>query len=66
MKIRARKISDMMNSKLMTQTTLAEAAGVSRATVNVSLAKGSCSVPTLAKIAKALGVDPAELIEKEA
>lgn len=65
MKIRAKKISDLMNSKLMTQTTLAAAAGVSRATVNVSLAKGSCSVPTLAKIAQALNVDPAELIEKE-
>ena len=55
----------MMGAKLMNQEQLAQAAGVSRATVNASLLKGSCSTQTTGKIAKALGVDPAELIEME-
>lgn len=65
MKISKRKILSMMGAKLMNQEQLAQAAGVSRATVNASLLKGSCSTQTAGKIAKALGVDPAELIEME-
>lgn len=65
MKISKRKILSMMGAKLMNQEQLAQAAGVSRATVNASLLKGSCSTQTTGKIAKALGVDPAELIEME-
>ena len=49
----------------MTQEKLAKAAEVSRATINTALLKGSCSVRTAGKIAKALGVDPAEIIEME-
>ena len=65
MKISKRKILSMMGAKLMNQEQLAQAAGVSRATVNASLLKGSCSTQTTGKIPKALGVDPAELIEME-
>ena len=65
MKIRTGRIKYLMGAKLMNQEQLAQAAGVSRATVNASLLKGSCSTQTTGKIAKALGVDPAELIEME-
>lgn len=65
MKINTRKIKRHMCANLMTQLQLAEAAGVSRATINCTLLKGSCSIQTAGKIAKALGVDPAEIIEME-
>jgi DNA-binding XRE family transcriptional regulator len=54
-----------MGTNLMTQGKLADVAGVSRATINTALLKGSCSTQTAGKIAKALGVDPADIIEKE-
>lgn len=65
MKISSRKIAQQMSSKLLTQAQLATAAGVSRATINATLLKGSCSIQTVGKIARALGVDPAEIIEME-
>lgn len=65
MKISTRKILSMMGAALMTQEKLAKAAEVSRATINTALLKGSCSTQTAGKIAKALGVDPAEIIEME-
>ena len=65
MRIKAKKIIEKMSEKLMTQKALAEVSGVSRITINNTIHKSSCSIPTVAKIAKALGVDPAELIEKE-
>mgnify|MGYP002527437355 CR=1 FL=1 len=65
MKISKRKITALMGAKLMTQVKLAEAAGVSRATINAALLKGSCSIPTVGKIARALGVDPMEIIKME-
>ena len=65
MKIRSGKIRNLMAEKLMTQKDIAAAASVSRATVNVTLQRGSCSIVTVGKIAKALGVDPAEIVEME-
>ena len=49
----------------MTQKHLASLADVSRVTINNTLLKGSCSTVTAGKIAKALGVDPAEIVEME-
>lgn len=65
MKISKRKITALMGANLMTQIRLAEVSGVSRATINTALLKGSCSIQTAGKIAKALGVDPVEIIEVE-
>lgn len=65
MNINTRRIKQHMCANLMTQLQLAQAAGVSRATVNCTLLKGSCSIQTVGKIAKALGVSPAEIIEME-
>ncbi len=47
----------------MTQTQLAEKAGVSRVTVNGIKSGRSCSDEVGKKIAKALGVDVTEIIE---
>ena len=65
MKISTTKIKHMMGSHLMTQEQLAQAAGVSRTTINSTLLKGSCSTQTAGKIARALNVDPADIIEQE-
>lgn len=65
MRINSNAIKKMMGANLMTQLALAEAAGVSRVTVNSTLLKGSCSTKTAGKLAKALGVDPVEIIEME-
>ena len=54
-----------MNIKFMTQTALAESAGVSRATINSALLKSSCSIKTVSGIADALAVKPVEIIEEE-
>lgn len=65
MKISTQRIKRLMGENLMNQLNLAEAAGVSRATVNSTLLKGSCSVATAGKIAEALKVTPSEIIERE-
>lgn len=65
MKISARKLTALMGAALMTQKDLAQKAGVSRATINGTVQKGSCSIQTADKIAKALGVDPAKIVEME-
>lgn len=65
MKISKNKILRLMGANLMTQARLANAAAVSRATINATLGKGSCSPETAGKIAKALGVSPVDIIETE-
>ena len=65
MKICTNKVKRLMWANLMTQSALAQAAGVSRVTINSALLKGSCSTVTAGKIANALGVDPEELIKEE-
>lgn len=64
-KISTKSIKRYMDSNLMTQKHLASLADVSRVTINNTLLKGSCSTVTAGKIAKALGVDPAEIVEME-
>ena len=65
MKVESNRIVKLMGKNLMTQIALAKAAGVSRATINSTLLKGSCSIQTAGKIAKALGVDPVDIIGEE-
>lgn len=65
MNINPTAIKRMMGANLMTQEQLAKAAGVSRATINTTLLKGSCSTRTAGKIANALGVEPVNIVEQE-
>lgn len=65
MKINVKTVRRLMAEHLFTQQGLADAAGVTRATINGTLLKGSCSAPTVGKIAQAFGVKPIEIIEQE-
>ena len=54
--IRAKEIMQIMAEKRMTQCALSEASGISRATINITLRRGCCSMVTAARIANVLGV----------
>lgn len=54
-----------LEAGLPTQGAFAEAAGITRQTLSTILNRGSCSLPTLAKLAAALHVDPAALIKED-
>lgn len=65
MRIDRIKLTVAMMKHDMTQTRLAELAGVSRVTVNGIKAGRSCSDAAGEKIAAALGVDVTEILETE-
>ena len=64
MRINSAKLAYELVNKDLTQKKLAELTGVSRATINYIKAGKSCSDEVGNKIAKALGVDIAELMEQ--
>ena len=66
MKVDRQKLYLAMARACMDSADLPAAAGMPRATVQNAIVGKSVRPSTLGKIAKALGVDPAELIEKEA
>ena len=55
----------MLRAGVTSYKNLAERAGVSVNTVSRVINGGSTKLPTLQAIAKALNVDPADIIEKE-
>lgn len=59
------KLTTLMMQKELTQKELAEKAGISRSTVNYIKSGKSCSVAVGNAIAKTLGVDVTEILEKE-
>lgn len=65
MRLNANKIKMLLAERGLAQYELAEISGVSRQTVSVMLQKESCHPDTLLKIARALDVEPQELIRKE-
>lgn len=59
------RLREWREKRALTQDQLAEKAGVSRATI-IRLERGYSAVPpTLRKLADALNVDPAELLEDQ-
>lgn len=58
-----RKLIDLMADKGLTQADLAEKAGISRTVVYGVMKGRRPTMPTLGKIARALGVKPSELLE---
>ena len=64
MRINRAKLAYELVNKELTQKKLAELTGVSRATINYIKAGKSCSDEVGNKIAKALGVDIAEIMEQ--
>lgn len=65
MKIDSKKLGLAMVRAGCAFKELAEAAGVSRATLSYINCGKSCRPATLGRIAKALGVDPTEIIAQE-
>lgn len=63
MRIDRKKLVLVMMDKDVNTIQLAEAAGLSRATISGVKCGKSCSLETLKRISKALGVDPEEIIE---
>ena len=55
----------MLNAGISSIKELAAVSGVSINTISRSNNGGSVKLPTLGRIAKALGVDPAELLKEE-
>lgn len=64
MRICIRKMELLQARQGMSATELAEKSGVSRQSISTIRLRGTCLPATLAKLAKGLGVDPADLIEE--
>jgi len=65
MKFDTRKTAMLHAAQGKTQAHLAEEAGLTQATVSIALKRGTARPDTIYKIAKALNVDPLELVRKE-
>lgn len=65
MKISRKKLELAMARSCMTSSELPKAAGIPRPTVQNAVVGKSVRPATIGKIAKALGVDPVEIIEME-
>lgn len=65
MKIDSIKIKLRMAELEMNQIMLAEKCGISRQNISTMLARGTCSIAKVGKLAKALGVDIREIIKEE-
>lgn len=65
MKLNTRKIKLLLAERGMAQTDLAIMCGVHRQQLSVILSRGTCTLKTLGRIARALGVDVAEIIKME-
>ena len=65
MKLNVKRIKVLLAENDMTQTDLANKIGSADQHVSSILTKETCSLNTLGKISKALGVSPAEIIKEE-
>lgn len=65
MKIDSFKIKLLMAEKEINHTELSERCGISRQNLNVLLKRGSCSVVTVGRLAKALGVPVREIARED-
>ena len=64
MKINLRNLELFLAQNQMTASELSERSGVCKQSLSIIRYRGTCQPVTLAKIAKGLGVDPADLIEE--
>lgn len=63
MKVNAIKIESLLAVQGLTKTELAKKAGMSRQNVSTVVRRGTCEPRTAGKLASALGVDIADIIE---
>lgn len=65
MTINAIKIETLLAERGMTKAALAELCGVSRQNISTIVRRGTCEPRTAGRLAMGLGVDVADIIEKE-
>lgn len=65
MRIDSIKIKLLMAEQELTQAALAKKCGIARQNISAVLARGTCSIAKVGKIAKALGVDVREIIKED-
>lgn len=65
MKINRLKLDALQAEQGLTCGQVAEKAGMSRQNFSTVRVRGTCTAVTLGKVARALGVDPLEIMERE-
>lgn len=65
MKLNTTKIALILADRELTRAALAEMCGISRQNISTILTRGTCEPKTAGKLAKGLGIDPAEIIKEE-
>ena len=65
MRIDSIKIKLLMAEQEINQSGLAERCGISRQNISAMLARGTCSIAKVGKLAKALGVSVAEIVKED-
>ena len=63
MRIDSIKIKLLMADLGINQSVLAERCGISKQSISAMLTRGTCSIPKVGKVAKALGVDSREIVK---
>lgn len=65
MKLDSRKIKVLLAERDMNQSKFADVLGISNQALSSILIRKTCTLDTLGKISKALGVSPAEIIKED-
>lgn len=65
MKISRKKIEVLQAQRGYNHGQLAKASGISRQSLSTIMGRGTCRPDNAGKIAHALGVDPADIVEEE-
>ena len=66
MKVKTQRIEILVAEQGMTLTQLAKQSGIARQNLSTIIRRGTAEPKTVGKLAKGLGVDVTELLEKEA
>ena len=65
MKLNTTKIALILADREMTRSALANLCGISRQNISTILTRGTCEPKTVGKLAKGLGIEPAEIIKED-
>lgn len=65
MKLNVQKIKLILAEQELNQSDLAKKCGIKKQQINNVLLRGSCTLKTMGKIAKALGVPVQEIVKEE-
>lgn len=65
MKVDGIKIKLIMAEMEISQTVLAERAGISKQNISLILSRGTCTITNAGRIAKALGVEVREIVRED-